>query len=106
MEFVLPLRIQIEAPRSARLKHANVVQIALGNDPSLASQARGLLMKTVAQLGQDVPCAEIENAVNRVQPQRVDVIFGQPIKRVVDHESPDAVAPGPSKLMARPHGVR
>jgi hypothetical protein len=35
--------------------------------------------------------AEVEDPVDRVNPQAIDVIFGEPIERVVDDETPDAV---------------
>src|ERR1700687_3823059 len=49
-------------------------------------------METLGQLSQNVARAEIEDAVNRIQTQRVDMIFGQPVQRIVNYEAPHAIA--------------
>src|ERR1035438_686413 len=92
MEFVIPLRIPPVPSARSRLDHPNIVEIAFRDQPRLTSQQRRLLVESVGELCQKVRGAEIVNAVNRIQPQRVDVIFGQPVQSVVDEKLPDAVA--------------
>ena len=75
-----------------RMKDANIVEIAFGDDPCLAPELRGLFVKAIAKLGENVAGAEVENPVDGVQPKRVDVILGEPIERVIDDEAPDPIA--------------
>ena len=49
-------------------------------------------MKSVPKFRQNMADAEIENSVDSVQAQRVNVIFSQPIERVLDDKTADAVA--------------
>ena len=44
-------------------------------------------MKSVGQLVQQMIRAEVEDLVDRVEPQRVDMVLSQPVQRVVDEEA-------------------
>ena len=84
---------------------ANIIQIALGDQPGSTIQPAGLSLESFRQFVEDVTGAEVVDAVDGVEAKRVDVIFGQPVQRVVDNEAANAVAPGPVKLIAFPQGV-
>ena len=66
MKFVEPLRIDREAAFAVRVEDANITEIAFGNDPGLSSQVRGLFVKPVAKLGENVAGTEIENPVDSI----------------------------------------
>ena len=72
--------------------NANIVEIALGSEPGLTLKAPRLFLECLRQFVEDVASAEIVDAVDGVQPKRVDVIFGEPVQRVVDDESAHAIA--------------
>ena len=102
MKFVVPLRIQAVSADSAGLDHANVVHVAFGDQPGLPPQSRCLLVKSLAQLRQNMDRTVVINVVNRVQPECVDVIFAEPIESIVYDEAPDAIASGPVEVDSRP----
>src|SRR6516165_1380522 len=45
-----------------------------------------------------MPCAEVEDPMNRIQTQTVDMIFRKPIQRIVDEESSHPVALRPIEI--------
>ena len=73
-------------------------EIALGDQPGVAPEARRLGVKRVGEVGEDVARAEVEDAVDGVEAQPVDVIVGQPVERVVDEEPAHLVAVGPVEV--------
>src|SRR5579862_8540048 len=92
MKLVVPLRVYAISAGRERADYADVVKVAFGDEPGLASQPLCLLVKAVGELSQDMNGAGIEDAVNRIQPQGVDVIFSEPIERIFDEEAPHAIA--------------
>src|SRR5580704_3910250 len=92
MEFIEPLGVDSVAAFAMRVEDADIVEIAFGNDPRLAAQVRRLGVKTVAKFGENVAGAKVENFMDRIQPQRIDVILGEPIESVVDHKTADSIA--------------
>lgn len=61
-------------------------------------------MKGVRDLTENVPHAEVEDAVDGVEAQPIDVIVGQPVERVVDEEAAHLVAVGPVEVERRAPG--
>src|SRR5260221_11748205 len=57
-----------------------------------------LPMKSVGHLMQHMIRAEVEDLVDRVEPQRVDMVRSQPVQRVVDEEGPYLGALRPVKI--------
>src|SRR6516162_8223432 len=49
-------------------------------------------MKRRRHLAKHVTSAKVVDLMNRVEPQPVDVIFGQPVQRIVDEESSYSIA--------------
>src|ERR1700687_4407495 len=45
--------------------------------------------------------AKIKDSMNRIEPERIDVIFGEPVKCIVDKEPPNAVAVGAVEIDRR-----
>ena len=90
VKIIAPLGIDSVAADLRRIDHPWIVQIALGDEPCLAPKQPRLLMKGRRHLAEYVSRAEVEDLVNRVEPQRVDVVFGQPVQSIIDEESPDA----------------
>ena len=79
MEFIVPLRIQTVPSGRTRLDHSHIVEIALRDQPGAPSELLRLLMETLRQLRENMASAQIVNAVNRIQPQSINVILSQPI---------------------------
>src|SRR5580704_11545793 len=55
---------------------------------------RGLFVKFVAEFGQNMAGAEVENPMDRVDSKGVDVILGEPEEGVVDDKAADSIAKG------------
>ena len=89
VEVVAPLRVHAPAASIRRVDDSDVVQIALGDEPSLPIEPPGLGVKTVGQLGEHVAHARVVDAVHRVEPKAIDVKLGQPVQGVVDEVTPD-----------------
>src|ERR1700730_4584301 len=95
MEFIVPLCIQPVPAFRTRAAPTHVVEIAFRYDPSLAPKRSRQVLKAIPQFGKNMMRAEIEDAVDGVQAERIDVIFRKPVQRVVDEETPDSIASRP-----------
>ena len=80
MEIIVPLRVHGIAAGGAGIDNANILEIALGDNPSLAIQSLGLPLKGLRQFGEDVVRPIVIDSVNCVQAKRVRVIFGRASK--------------------------
>ena len=98
VKVVVPLRVERVAALGARINDANIFEVALGDQPSLAIQQLRLTLKGVRKFVEDVAGAEVVNAMDGVQAKRVNVVFGKPVQSVVDDEAANAVASGPVKI--------
>ena len=58
----------------------------------LSPQSSGLNVHGLGKFPEDVCSAEIVDSVDRVQPERVHVILGDPVERIADNKVPDLVA--------------
>ena len=78
VEVVVPLGIEAVAAALGRGNGAHVVEIALGDDLHPPPQGPRLAVNRRGQLLQDVPGAEIEDAVDGIEAQGVDVVLASP----------------------------
>ena len=92
MEVIVPLRIESEAPELRRPDHAHVVQVALSDQIHPAVQPLGERAHRLAELGQKRPRAQVHNAVDRVEAERVHVELCEPFDGILDEEAHDFVA--------------
>src|ERR1700736_2501705 len=101
VEVVIPLGVDPVTANSNRIDDARIIQVALGNEPGLAPERARLALKSFGHLAKHMIRAEVINPVNRVEPKRVDVILSQPVQRIVDEETPYAVALRTVKIYRR-----
>ena len=92
MEIVMPLGIERKATCGAGIDYPDIVEIALCDDPSLTPQEPCLSVEGFGEFVEDVMGTEVVNAMNGIQANGVDVIFGEPVKSIVNKETPYAVA--------------
>src|SRR5579863_2212012 len=88
VKIVVPLSIDPVTADYGWINHARIVQIALGDEPCLAPEQMRLPMEDVGHLVQQMIRSEVEDLVDRIEPQRIDVVLSQPVQRVVDEETP------------------
>src|SRR6202011_3534188 len=101
VEVVIPLGVDPVTANSNRIDDARIIQVALGNEPGLAPERARLALKSFGHFAEHMIRAEVINPVNRVEPKRVDVILSQPVQRIVDEETPYAVALRTVKIYRR-----
>src|ERR1700730_12193585 len=101
VEVVIPLGVDPVTANSNRIDDARIVHVPLGNEPGLAPERARLALKSFGHLAKHMIRAEVINPVNRVEPKRVDVILSQPVQRIVDEETPYAVALRTVKIYRR-----
>ncbi|MEI9974651.1 MAG: hypothetical protein WDO73_22950 [Ignavibacteriota bacterium] len=75
---------------AGRLDYTRIVEIALRNQEGGAAELFRLRMKRVGQFAQNMPRAEVEDAVDGIQAQGVDMVFGEPVESVLHEEAPHA----------------
>ena len=92
MQIVAPLRFQAAAAAFLRKQNGGIVQVALGDYVDLAPVLLRHALDALLQLRQKMPRTAVEHPVNRIQPQRVDVIFLQPEDRIFDEKPSDVIA--------------
>src|ERR1700740_1806753 len=101
VKIVVPLSVEPMAAVPGGIDHAWIIQIALGDKPRIAPEQTGLLMKGLRHLAEHMNRTEVEKPVNKVKPQRVDVVLSQPVQSIVDEKSPDVVAMRTVKIDCR-----
>src|SRR5215469_4707010 len=75
VEIIVPLRVDPLAANLGRIDYAGVVEIALRDQPGATAQCKRLSMEGVCHLPQEMARAEVKDSVNRIEPERVDVIL-------------------------------
>src|SRR6185437_5054406 len=73
VKVVAPLRVHRVASALHGSQQPRIVQVALGDHLHPASELRRTVVYALRELGQDVLRAEVEDAVDRIEAQRVDV---------------------------------
>src|ERR1700730_16983065 len=101
VEVVVPLGVDPVTTNSRRINHPWIIQVALGNEPGLAPERARLALKSFGHSAKHMIRAEVVNPVNRVEPKRVDMILSQPVQRIIDEETPYAVALWTVKIYRR-----
>ena len=92
MKIIEPLGVDAIAALGRRPDDTRVVEVAFRDQPGRAAEACGLRVKVLGHFLENMARAEIENAVDGVEAQRVDVILRQPVEGVVHKEAAHAVA--------------
>ena len=94
MKVIVPLCVQAVSAQFGWPDDPRVVECALRDHIHPPIQRGALLMDTFGKLFEEVQCGVIENRVNRVEPQRIEVIIGNPLHRVRDEKVTDLIAVG------------
>src|SRR5579872_875135 len=92
MKVVAPLRVNAIPSLRGRVQYANIIQIAFGDQMDLPAEPLRQIAGGALQLGEKMPRPEIEDPVNRIEPQSVEMIVLQPVQSVFDEKSPDLIA--------------
>ena len=92
VEVIVPNAVQPISAAFSRANQANVVLIALGNDMNKTTRASRFLLDRRLNVGEDMAWTEVEDGVNRVQPQTVHAKITHPHPRVVDDKLPHGIA--------------
>ena len=79
-------------------EQARVVQIALCYELDWPAQFLRKFVRRFLEFCQKMLCAEIEDAVDSIQPQGIKVVVFEPIQRVFAEESSHVVAAGPVEI--------
>ena len=105
MEVVVPYRIQTIAVLLDRADETAILRLVFGDNDGLA--AAGGCADTAANLGKNVSAvrAVVMDCLGGVEPQTIEVVFGDPMGNVRQKEFADGMLFAPSKLMAFPHSV-
>jgi hypothetical protein len=61
-------------------------------------------MNSFPDLVQNMSCAEIEDPMNRVDPETVDMVFRYPVQGILNHESAHFIAPRAIEIDSRTPG--
>jgi hypothetical protein len=86
--------------------HARVVEVALGDQREAAAAPVAELRDERAELAPERHGRGVDDAVDRIEPQRIDVVLVEPVQRVAAQEAPHLVAAGPVDVDRRaPRGV-
>jgi hypothetical protein len=91
MQVVAPLGVEREAGR-LRSEYARIIEVALADHDDFPLEPGALDVHRIRQLPQHMAGAEVVDPVDRIEPEPVDVVLGDPMERVVDHEAPNLVA--------------
>ena len=94
MEVIAPLRVKPITAVSPVEEQSRVVQIAFCNELDRPAQLLREFVRRFLEFCQEMLCAEIEDAVDSIQPQGVKVVDFEPIQRVLAKESSHVVAAG------------
>jgi hypothetical protein len=101
MEIVIPLSIQATAALLGRVNDPNIIEIAFRNHPNMTTHSLCLSMNGLPDVIQYVLSAEIEDSVDGIDPETIHMIFGHPVKSILNDESPDVITPRPIKVDSR-----
>jgi len=86
MEVVVPLSVKAMPAVRRWIDDTCVIQVAFTDHEDLPLKIRRLFMDHTGQLSQNVTGAEVVNAVNGIQSQRVHVILSNPIECIADEK--------------------
>ena len=92
VNVVRPLRVEPVAALLRRTDQPRIIQVALRHELHLAAEPAPELVHLVGQLLEKGERAEVEDALHRVEPQRVDVELRDPVQRVVVRPAAHRVA--------------
>src|ERR1700733_1372151 len=104
MKIVAPLRVQAVPSAHRKVQQSRVVQVAFGDDVQLTFRLDGEILDMLFEFGEKMPGAEIENAMHRVEPQRIDVKLLQPIQSVLNEERTHRLGLGAVEIHRLPPG--
>src|SRR5215510_10243279 len=84
MEIVAPLRVESPSPPTNIGDDSVVIEVTFGNDQDGPPQCSGLSMNSLTQLLHYVGRASVKDAVDRIQPQHINMVLGNPVQGVID----------------------
>jgi hypothetical protein len=102
MKIIAPLRGQSVAALLSRQQDLRVVQVALRDQPKLAAELFTRKADLILEFRQKVISAKIEYAVNRVEPQNINMVILEPEEGVFDEEPADMLALRPIEIDSLP----
>ncbi len=104
MKIIVPLGIQTIAAELAGANQTRIVRGALRKKKDLAIEVFCLQVDFICQLFEKGERRVIQDRMDRVEPQGIEVKFGDPIESVFDEVAPDMVALGAVKIDGRAPG--
>ena len=102
VQIIAPLRLECAASVAFFVQYAGVIQVALCNDVNLALRAPGHALDAFMEFRQKMMRARVKHSVNRIQPQRIDVITTQPENGVLNKKAAHVIAFGAIKIYGLP----
>ena len=89
MNVVIPLRgVALGLAAFVRLKITGLIEVVFQNEVDVAIGLEGTPHR-IGQFRENVGGRVVDNGVNRVETQSVEMIFGQPVERIVNEEIAD-----------------
>ena len=89
MKIVAPDGVETVTGRSLANKRG-IVGVRLGDDQDLAPKFASQRLHVLLDFRQDVLRGLVVNRLDSIEPQAIEVIFADPIKRIVDEIAADA----------------
>src|ERR1035441_1722772 len=106
VDVVVPLGgVRLRLAALGPLKVTRLVVVVFQDKVDVAIRLDGAA-DGIGQFCEDVGCGVVDDRVNRVQTQSVELVFGQPVERVVDEEVPHDFAVGAIEVEAVSPGSR
>ena len=102
VQIIAPLRLECAASLAFFVQYAGVIQVALCNDVNLAISAPGHALDAFMEFRQKMMSARVKHSVNRIQPQRIDVITTQPENGVLNKKAAHVIAFSAIKIYGLP----
>ncbi len=102
MQFITPLRVQPIATQFDRAQQPVIPPVIFRNQHDFPVQTLRLLMHRRDQCFQKGIGRKIEHGMGGIQPQPVDVKFGDPVQGIFDEEAPHVVAVRPIEIQPCP----
>ncbi len=101
MEPVVPERVETQAAFLNGSCEPRIVEIALRDQVKGAAGGIRFAVHGFGQLFQEGTRRLVDDAVDRVEAERVDMILPDPVAGVLDEEAPHVVAPGAVDVQCR-----
>jgi hypothetical protein len=101
VKIVIPLGVETVTSLRQRIDDPHIIKIAFRHHPNRTSHSLCLSVNGLPDVIQYVLSAEIEDSVDGIDPETIHMIFGHPVKSILNDESPDLITPRPIKVDSR-----